>query len=62
LVLIINTNFYFTTLNIWFIFIGFVIVGGLYILFLFFDVNFIKAFFAYSTIINTYSLLLILLV
>ena len=40
----------------WFLIFVMLILGGIYIIFLFFDVNYIKAFFAYSTIINSYSL------
>lgn len=45
----------------WFLLLSLIIFGGVYIIFLFFDVNYIKAFFAYSTIINTYSLFCLLM-
>jgi NADH:ubiquinone oxidoreductase subunit 2 (subunit N) len=38
---------------VWFIFSITLMVGATYVVALLFDVNFIKAFFAYSTIINT---------
>ena len=47
--------------SIWFFFFFLVLFGGFYMLILLFDISIIKSFFAYSTIINTYSLLLITL-
>ena len=46
---------------IWFIFSFILIVGSIYIVSLLFDVNFIKAFFAYSTIINTTNFIIIII-
>jgi len=40
----------------WLIVLVFILAGGLYTVTLFFDVNYIKAFFAYSTVINSFSL------
>jgi NADH:ubiquinone oxidoreductase subunit 2 (subunit N) len=45
---------------IWFIFSLTLILGSIYIISLLFDVNFIKAFFAYSTIINTTNFIIII--
>ena len=45
---------------IWFIFSLTLILGSVYIISLLFDVNFIKAFFAYSTIINTTNFIIII--
>lgn len=54
LLLITYLNSFFTY---WYFLILFsFILGGLYVISLFFDVNYIKAFFAYSTIINSFSL------
>lgn len=44
----------------WFIFLLFILFGGIYIVFLFFDTTFVKAFFSYSTVINIYLLFCIL--
>lgn len=44
----------------WFIFLLFILFGGFYIVFLFFDTTFVKAFFSYSTVINIYLLFCIL--
>ena len=46
---------------IWFIFSVLLILGSIYIVSLLFDVNFIKAFFAYSTIINTTNFIIIII-
>lgn len=46
---------------IWFIFSLLLIIGSVYIVSLLFDVNFIKAFFAYSTIINTTNFIIIII-
>ena len=46
---------------IWFIFSVMLIIGSMYIVSLLFDVNFIKAFFAYSTIINTTNFIIIII-
>ncbi len=46
---------------IWFIFSIMLIIGSMYIVSLLFDVNFIKAFFAYSTIINTTNFIIIII-
>ena len=46
---------------IWFIFSFLLIIGSIYIVSLLFDVNFIKAFFAYSTIINTTNFIIIII-
>ena len=43
-----NFNYYF-----WFFFFIFIFLGIFYTIFLIFDINFFKSFFAYSTIINT---------
>ena len=40
----------------WLLIFFFILSGGLYVISLFFDVNYIKAFFAYSTVINSFSL------
>ena len=48
-------------LYIWFIFSVMLIIGSIYIVSLLFDVNFIKAFFAYSTIINTTNFIIIII-
>lgn len=45
----------------YFFFICFVIVGFVYVLFLLFDVSFTKAFFAYSTIVNSIAFIIFLL-
>jgi hypothetical protein len=45
----------------WFLLIFLIILGALYIVSLLFDVNFIKAFFAYSTILNTINFLSLVL-
>ena len=55
-------SYFYTVLNyIWFFFCLFIVFGGFYIVILLFDINFLKAFFSYSTIINTYSLLCLVL-
>lgn len=55
-VLLLTTYLYSFLIYWWLLFIFFLISGGLYVISLFFDVNYIKAFFAYSTIINSFSL------
>lgn len=54
LLLISNFNAFFTYW--WILLLLFIILGGFYTVSLFFDVNYIKAFFAYSTVINSFSL------
>lgn len=46
----------------WFSFIFIVVLGTLYVVSMLFDVNFLKGFFAYSTIINSLSFLLVAMV
>jgi hypothetical protein len=45
---------------IWFFLFSILIIGSIYIISLLFDVNYIKAFFAYSTVINSLSFFFIL--
>lgn len=59
LILVIYLN---SLLTYWWVFLIFLaILGGLYVISLFFDVNYIKAFFAYSTVINSFSLTCLIL-
>ena len=56
------SNLYFSLfLYIWFLFSILLIIGSIYIISLLFDVNFIKAFFAYSTIINTTNFIIVII-
>ena len=60
--IILLVNYLYTVLTyVWFIFFMFIVLGGIFLLTLFFDVNYLKAFFSYSTIINTYSLFCLVL-
>lgn len=45
----------------WYILLSIIVFGGIYVLSLLFDVNFIKAFFAYSTMINSLGFICIAL-
>ena len=56
--------FYFSSswLIIWYIFFFFIVVGSFYSVSLLFDVSYLKAFFAYSTVINSISFSILFLV
>ena len=61
-IILIFNYMYSVTVYWWLILFSMLLFGGIYILVLFFDVNYVKAFFAYSTIINSYSLFCIILI
>ena len=61
--LLLMLTYFFCFLNyFWFSFIFIIILGTVYVISMLFDVNFLKGFFAYSTIINSLSFLLVALV
>ena len=53
IIFIINLNF--ISSYLWYVYIIFISIGSLYTLFLLFDINYLKAFFAYSTVVNSLS-------
>lgn len=58
--LLLMLTYFFVFLNyFWFSFIFIIVLGTVYVISMLFDVNFLKGFFAYSTIINTLSFLLV---
>ena len=57
--LLMLTHFFVFLNYFWISFIFIIILGAVYVTFMLFDINFLKSFFAYSTIINSLSFLLV---
>nr|YP_010632227.1 ymf65 [Cryptocaryon irritans]WBP62343.1 ymf65 [Cryptocaryon irritans] len=57
--ILLASNLFSFYILVWFILVFFLIFGSLYIISLLFDLSFIKAFFAYSTVINSINFFLI---